>query len=121
MRISVSAEINPTESPEKLLGALTNIFPLGRFTREGNMFAFEGDEDLLAHFSFLLEKQRIRDSANVHMHLKTHHDRLKIFLNKQAAYMGKVNFCSDCAMGPITILAEGEGLSPLIDRISPRT
>lgn len=121
MKAEIKSDLNPTESHEKLLVALKNIFPSAEFCLNGKTFCAEGEEGLLSHFSFLLEKQRIRDSANVHLRLKIHHGHLTFFLNKQAAFVGKVNFCSDCAMGPIIVSLEGENLSEFIDKISPRT
>lgn len=121
MKVEIKSDLNPTESPEKLSCALKNIFPSADFSCRENLFLAEGDQKIVEHLSSLLEKQRIRDSANVHLRLKAHHGHLKFFLNKQAAFVGKVNFCSDCAMGPIMVEIEGEDLPQFIDRISPRT
>ncbi|MHA2273271.1 MAG: hypothetical protein ACXACI_15530 [Candidatus Hodarchaeales archaeon] len=82
----------------------------------------ENWDDLL-YFSELLEKQRVLDAARrmVLDHLSGNTTRF--LLNKQAAYVGKINFCEteeESPMGPLFVVLSSEQINELLDRIVPK-
>lgn len=121
-KIQISAPVYATESQEKVERALKNIFPLVEVTLgDHTLGGTSEDLKVLDHFKHLLEMQRIRDTANTILKRSLSENELVFFLNKQAAFMGKVNFSAECPMDPITVSITGEDLTLLIDALSPRT
>ncbi len=122
MIIEVSTPVHLTESESKVEKALRNIFPSMTFIFSKGYFAGRSDSiESLDHFRELLQMQRIRDTAHTLMERSLFRNELKFCLNKQAAFVGKVNFSKDCPLGPITVSIQGEDLELLIDHLSPRT
>jgi predicted RNA binding protein with dsRBD fold (UPF0201 family) len=119
--IEVSAPVHHTESESKVVKALQNMFPFMEFALfNGYLTGKSTDMKSLDHLKELLEVQRIRDTANIILKRSLSGDSLIFYLNKQAAFMGKVNFSEDCPQGPITVSIAGKNLSILIDYLSPR-
>lgn len=122
MKIEISAPVYPTESEEKVERALKNLFPSVEFSLSGSSLkGTSADIESLAHFRLLLQMQRIRDTANTILRQSLSRDELTFYLNKQAAYMGKVNFSRECPLDPITVSISGRDLETLINDLSPRT
>lgn len=122
MKIEVSTPVHPTESKEKVEKALKNVFPSVEFhLARGYFTGTSTDAPSLDHFKELLEIQRIRDTANTILKRCLTRDNLVFYLNKQAAFMGRVNFSEECPLDPITVSIKGKDLITLIDRLSPRT
>jgi predicted RNA binding protein with dsRBD fold (UPF0201 family) len=96
------ATIRPTEDPEKVLRSIFNIFPEGEHTMEEGMIEFSSDD--LSRFIEILREQQIRESAIMVMKRNSSNDSTSFFLNKQAAFMGKVNFTDgDSNLGDLEI------------------
>ncbi|MBU7016985.1 MAG: hypothetical protein HXS44_05710 [Theionarchaea archaeon] len=122
MNIEVSVPLHPTESKSKVERALKTLFPVMEFTLSGGQYVGKSrDVACLNHFKELLEMQRIRDTANTILKRSLCDDSLLFYLNKQAAFMGKVNFSENCPLDPITVFIKGKNLITLINSISPRT
>lgn len=112
VKAHVSTEIRPTEERAKVLRAVTNLFPDAReVASPGKHTAFEAAD--LGRFAELLRNFRIRDPArSVMMRGRDATGRTTTFsLNKQAAYVGRVNFAE--ASGPLgDIVVEIEAATP---------
>ena len=122
MKIEISAPVYHTESEEKVEKALKSLFPSVEFSLSKNSLkGTSADPESLTHFKLLLQMQRIRDTANTLLRKSLKRDKLTFYLNKQAAYMGKVNFSEECPLGPITVSIKGKNLETLINDLSPRT
>lgn len=120
--ITVSAPVHPTESERNVKKAVQNLFPLiqVRLT-EKEITGTSEDKKALTRLKELLKAQKIRCTANDILRRSLFNDTLVFYLNKQAAFMGKVNFSEDCPLGPITVSITGSDLATLIDDLSPRT
>ena len=104
MNISVSVPVYPTETREKVKQALENLFPTLQFIdSEEGFSASSQDKKVLDTVKMLLEKQRIRDTARDILIKTIRGNTLTMSLNKQAAYMGKINFSNQCPLDPITV------------------
>lgn len=67
----------------------------------------------------LLREQRIRSAARVVFLKSMRGNTLRFHLNKQVAFMGKVNFAERSPLGDIEVTIEDENLMEIIDRIAP--
>jgi len=90
-RVFISVPFYGTEDVEKIEGAVEKIFPGTSFEKmEGfGKKILRGKGGTLRTLRNRLREQKIRDAAREHLRLLR---PLVFFLNKQAAYMGKVNF-----------------------------
>ena len=117
MNLSVTAEVKGTEDKEKVLKAVENLFPSLEFEeKEGVLVGAGVDRNDLAAFKELLKIQQIRGTAKGF--LFKHHGAGKLIfdLNKQAAFMGKVNFVDfEIALGTIRVEVEEKELDGLIE------
>ncbi len=127
--VRVEAEINFTESEEKVKAAVTNIF--GTVPMEINP-SFGGSvlkvetrgQEALVKFRDLLRSDHIRDAARKVLFEGMHGRTIVFFLNKQVAFVGHVSFSEEVAespLGPIKVTIECDEPRRLIDWLAPRT
>jgi len=119
MLVKVRAEIKPTEDRDNVKLAILNIFPDVELVDDEH--EIRGSTGSLERFMELIRNQRIRDSTRAQLFHARTESVIKIALNKQAAYMGKVSFGEHSPMGNIDMEIEDDDLEALIDRIAPRT
>lgn len=106
VRIKVTASVNPTEDPAKVLRALKNLFPKVEFRLIGEdpYKIYIGEAEGLQPLERLKElwrAERIRAAAREYMRRHRVGGVYTLFFHKQAAYAGRASF------------AEAEGESPL--------
>ena len=120
IELSLSVAVRPTESPEKVAGALENLFPgIVIAAREGRIEGHGGAESLET-FHRLLREQRILDTARSVMLQGRLGDAVQFRLNKQAATVSRINFPpEEETLGSIHV--EIRGPAALIDWLAPRT
>ncbi|MCC6004469.1 MAG: hypothetical protein LM590_09030 [Thermofilum sp.] len=134
MKILVRAVLNATESFEKVLESILNIFDFEK--QECRVVAEHEKEyvECIAHstrpllkFRHLLRQQRILDAARSCIERGLESAHTTFLLNKQAAFMGKISFCSyetgESPMGPITVAIDLQTCNPevFMNWLSPRT
>ena len=113
MDCEVSAPFGPTEDREKVLEAIINIFPdaildIGDSTVSGTFSD-------LNNMKKLISEQRIRDTARQVLSHSTNSGKLTFHLNKQAAFVSKVNFTDgNSTLGDMTIDIDCDGPEALI-------
>ena len=83
----VEADLLATEDQEKLVRAIRNLFPEAGLDKKGGKLA--GGVQL-AHFSELLERQRIRDAVRAILDENERNGCSFIDLDKLAAAAGKI-------------------------------
>ena len=109
--IRISCRINPTESPEKVKKALTNMF--------GEIKLVEAEESLTAELEEYpslrelrakIAQDKIRDTLSDVLTRWTDGDHLNFGLNRQAAYAGHVSLTleNEDPMDPIHVMIEGD-------------
>lgn len=106
VKVKVTAQINPTEDPEKVLRALKNLFPKVEFRIVGRkpFEMYVGEAEGLTPLEKLKElwrARRVRAAAREYMRKHRVGETFTLFFHKQAAYAGK------------PALSESEGESPL--------
>lgn len=118
-RVRVEAPCFPTESLEKIEAALRNLFPDIEIEREDEVIA--GTTGRLDRLRELIRNQRIRDTARGQLLAGRRGPRTTIFLNKQAALAGAVNFAMSSPLGVIRVEIEDDDLAALIDDVAEST
>lgn len=129
MSAIVSAEslVNPTEDQSKVERALHSIFPSAHIERtdladdvvklevHGNSLEF------LSTLRSLIKQERIRSAARSILLRGTRGTHIRFYLNKQAAFVGRVSFCQpegESPLGPISIEVETTDVSRVIDYLA---
>jgi predicted RNA binding protein with dsRBD fold (UPF0201 family) len=115
---TVATPLRPTENADRVRQAILNIFPEARLAGDDGI---AGDAGSLDHFGELLRRQRIRDSAHEVLTGAVRGDRMVFYLNKQAAYVGRVSFSAHAPLGDVCVTVVSEDLRGLIEGLAPST
>jgi predicted RNA binding protein with dsRBD fold (UPF0201 family) len=126
--VHAEAEINLTESEEKVRRAFENIFGevlmYTKALRKGSLLVAEATGlDALSKFQNLLRRERIRSAARAVFYEGLEKNAVSFCLNKQVAFAGHVSFSKEVAespLGPIRIKIECDNPRQLIDWLAPR-
>ncbi len=120
IEVSVSAAVRPTESLEKVVGALENIFPGQTLVIEDDQLKATGGLGSLRNFHRLLREEHILDAARSVMLKGLIEDAVLFRLSKQAAAAGRINFPPDEEpLGSVHVQIKGH--DRLIDWLAPET
>ncbi len=109
--IRISCRVNPTESPEKVRKALTNMFGEIKLVEVKECLTVELEDYLsLRDLRAKIAQDKIRDTLSDVLTRWTDGDRLSFGLNRQAAYAGHVSLTleNEDPMGPIQLMVEGD-------------
>lgn len=127
--IHIEADVNPTESEEKIKKALTNIF--GGLTTETKpqqkitlLTAQEKGLEALIMLRNLLARDKIRDAARKALRNGINGEAITVYLNKQVAFAGHASFSepnAESPLGPIKLTIQTTDPIQLIDWLAPRT
>lgn len=114
MRVSIRAEIKPTEDEEKLLRAIRKIFPEVEFKLidlHGRRF-FAGESSEISSLKYVKEnwrRRRVRSTAARLLREAARPGVVSMRLSKQAAYVGVasiLDFDEEPAIGSIEVEIE---------------
>jgi predicted RNA binding protein with dsRBD fold (UPF0201 family) len=126
--LHVEAEINPTESQEKVEQAIKNIFgdinlqikPM----HKASLMVGEGKgKESLTRLCDMLRRERIRSAARAVFIEGIDKRAIRFCLNKQVAYVGHVSFSKETAespLGPIKVRIESGDPRELVEWLAPR-
>jgi predicted RNA binding protein with dsRBD fold (UPF0201 family) len=129
VKIHIEAEVNPTESPEKVQAAIGTILEGAmievREVRKGAVIiaTAEGQEKLI-NLRKALRNDRIRDAARKQLLRAIRGNTLSFCLNKQVAFAGHISFCEETAespLGPIKVLIESDNPTQLVEWLAQKT
>ncbi len=122
VEIDIETKVNPTEDVDKVVQAVKNLFPDAEITIEGDTLKAKAWD--LRKFRDLLRRQRILDTARTELLKGKVDNETTVFLNKQTAYIGKVNFTDeDAILSPIRVTFKLYGIpfGKFLDYIAPPT
>lgn len=125
--VKVSALVYPTEIQEKVAKAIKNLFPIELNIQDfGTLRLYgEGDLESLRLLHVRLREERILDTARHIFLTGIEGDATQFRLNKQVAFVGKVNFpAGEESLGSIYVeisTENREDLIKVIDWLAPRT
>lgn len=123
VEVEITAPVYDTEVTDRVADAITNLFPNAEPTHQhGEVTATVHD---LGHFSELLHRREILDTARGVFFENTRDDGFSFRLKKQAAFEEVVNFVVDepGELGAISVRVRVEEPSVVeyIDHIAPAT
>ena len=119
--MKIKAVICPTEDEDKIKKAVKNIFDIN-LKKEGNYIM--GESTRISSLNILKEKlkdQAIRDTARSILLNNLTDKKLSFSLNKQAAFVGVVNFQEESKLGVMEVEIESDDIMRIIDLIAPST
>ena len=127
--VYVEVEVHPTESEEKVKGAVENIFgniqtKIQTAHKESLLIAEAKGLEALTKLYNLLRRERIRNAARGVFFEGLNGKNISFCLNKQVAYAGHVSFSKEVAespLGPIRVKIECDNPRELIDWLAPKT
>ncbi|MEM3538926.1 MAG: RNA-binding domain-containing protein [Nitrososphaerales archaeon] len=123
LKITIEAQVNPSEDTEKVKIAIQNIIKfIEPNISQNKIIASTNDEK-----SLYLIYEQIRDKqilAVVRRLLLTNisQNETYILLNKQAAFMGRLNVCEDeneSPLGPIKLIIQSPYIEEFINWLAP--
>ncbi len=124
-RIEASCAVNPSEDPGKVAAAVSNVLP-GCTARPGDR-SVSATSDSLASLEKIRESIQSRQSQAAYRRaLERHADggATWFYLNKQAAFAGKVALCEaaeESPLGPIRVALASSSIGEVIGLLtSPR-
>jgi len=129
LKVQVEAEVNPTESEEKVRTAVASMFgnipALVTPCQAGSVLTAQAQGlGVLGNFRDLLRRDRVRAAARKVLFARLEGNRITFFLNKQAAFVNHVSFSQETGespLGPIKVSIDCETPRDLIDWLAPRT
>jgi hypothetical protein len=127
LKLRIEARVNPSEDPEKVKRAIGNVF--GREAVSNT--EVEGGKAVCVLDSYtglakVYEQARHKRTLAVLRRLLTRNREegtTWFYLNKQAAFVGKVVLCEEAQespLGPITVSIETDDLDGLIEWLAPK-
>ncbi len=127
MRLYVKARVYPTEDKEKVKIAILNLFEnveVEEVYENGKLYivARGKNRECLRKIREIIRRQAILDTVrSVLLASIEDNRRIRIKLNKQAAFAGSLNFYEDSILGYIEVVVEDDNIYELIDWLSPST
>ena len=129
IKVYVEAEINPTESEDKVKQAIENIFgnvetKIQPMYKGARLTAETKSLETLTKLQNLLRRERIRNAARRALFEGLNGNTISFYLNKQVAYAGHISFSKETAespLGPIKIKIQCDNPKELIDWLAPKT
>ncbi len=127
--VHAEAEINPTESEEKVRAAVGNVLGNASITikpssRASILTAEANGQDSLIKLRNILRGDRIRDAARKALFHSIRGNTISFCLHKQVAFAGHVSFSEETAespLGPIRITIETDSPQQLIEWLAEKT
>ena len=113
--------VNPSEDPEKIKKAISNIFPYSTIKTEPSSVVAQSKE--LKSFEKIFESIKSKQSQKTYRrYLEKNLDNSTtwFYLNKQAAFAEKIAICEEAEespLGPIKVILTSSNIDGIIDWI----
>jgi len=118
--VGISCPVFPSEDPEKVRQAVLNIFPDAVLDISDDRISSASAG--MEHFGNQIRRQRILDTARSVLMRGRRGERSFFYLNKQAAFAGKISFVEEKAvLGTIKVTVEAEDITSFIEMLAPNT
>lgn len=120
--IQIFCEINPSEDPEKVRTAVSNIFP--EIELEVSDFDISGQTnniEILSQVTKSIHEKNTKNSYQRILRKNNDGDSTWFYLNKQAAFVNTVALCSEAnesSLGPIKVILRSNDIQHIIDSIT---
>lgn len=123
MKVKIEAEVYPTESREKTMHAVKNLFPdIDLHVQvQGNIEVVVGEGsklESLENLKNMLRSRKIRAAARSILRQSKLNSKLVFYMNKQAAYVRQASFTepfTESPLPPIRIEIESNDVDKVIE------
>ena len=120
--IQIFCEINPSEDPEKVKLAVSNIFPdLTLDITDTDITGKSNNIQILSQISKAIHENNIKKTYQRILKNNSNSDSSWFYLNKQAAFVNTVALCSEAnesSLGPIKVILRSNDIEQVIDSIT---
>ena len=120
--IQVFCEINPSEDPEKVRTAVSNIFPeIALEVSHSDISGKTNDMEILSQVIKSIHEKNTKNTYQRILKKNNDGDSTWFYLNKQAAFVNTVALCSEAnesSLGPIKVILRSNNVEQLIDSIT---
>ena len=120
-KIEVSASVNPSEDPEKVKKAISNILSISNIqTGDFYIMAETNDFQLMEKIYESVHSSRSQKVLQKQLEKHMNNDSTWFFLNKQAAFVGKVVLCEnedESPLGPVKVVLSSSNINKIIDSL----
>ena len=120
-KIEMSCIVNPSEDPDKIKKAITNIFPYSIIKNEN--FSINVQSKELRSFEKIYETIHTNQTQKIYsrnLENNLENDTTWFFLNKQTAFVEKIVICDEAEespLGPIRVTLTSSNIDGIIDWI----
>ena len=118
-KIDMFSSINLSEEPNKIKTALTNIFPNSIVKTENfSVHATSDDLNSLEKIHEIIHSKHSQKTYRRNLEKNLENDSTWFYLNKQAAFVGKIAICEEAEespLGPIKVVLSSPNIDKLID------
>jgi len=120
-KIEMFSSVNPSEDPEKIKIAISNIFPYSTIKTENYSISAVSKE--LRSFEKIYEvihNNRFQKVFSRNLEKNLENDATWFYLNKQAAFVGRIVICEEAEespLGPIKVTLTSLNIDQIIDWI----
>ncbi len=120
--IQIFCEINPSEDPEKVRTAVSNIFPeIALEVSHSDISGKTNDMEILSQVIKSIHEKNTKNTYQRILKKNNDGDSTWFYLNKQAAFVNTVALCSEAnesSLGPIKVILRSNNVEQLIDSIT---
>jgi len=120
--IQIFCEINPSEDPEKVRTAVSNIFPeIELEVSDSDISGKTNNIEILSQVTKSIHEKNTKNSYQRILRKNNDGDSTWFYLNKQAAFVNTVALCSEAnesSLGPIKVILRSNDVEQLIDSIT---
>lgn len=122
-KIEAYAAVNPSEDPDKVRQAVSNVLKEMDFKYEDSSIkASSLDPRCLSKIYETIRCRRVTRTYRRLMRYNLHDDTTWFYLNKQAAFVSVVAVCDEAEespLGPIKIILHSKNIERIIDWLAP--
>lgn len=117
-KIQMISSLNPSEDPEKVKKAISNIFPYS--TINSDSFSISAQSKELRSFEKIYEAIHSKKSQNTYrryLERNLDNDTTWFYLNKQAAFVEQIAICEEAdesPLGPIKVIITSSKIDEII-------
>ena len=122
-KIEVYAAVNPSEDPEKVKTAVSNVMPDANLQyKDGSIKAVSGNLESLSKIQEIIRKRKVNRVYRRQMRFNTKGETTWFYLNKQAAFVDMLAICDEAEespMGPIKVILHSRKLEDVVNWLAP--
>ncbi len=122
-KIEIYAAVNPSEDPEKVKSAVSNVMPdVSLQYKDGSIKATSTDLESLFRVYETIRKRKVNRVYRRQMRFNTKGETTWFYLNKQAAFVDTIALCEEAEespMGPIKVILHSKKLENVVDWLAP--